>query len=210
MELLISAASFEASSEVFQGMGKDAGRKRWQEHQKERRQGGAKCLSTSVTTLNINWSTNFISLLQRGDGAKGHHPPTQPCPDPHRHRISQSKSTILLTDGQAGNLFCASWQGEHHNWDHLQRLCRKQGLGLCLPPQVGEEEARHVLWLLLPMAAVVLADPPQCPALVEKVHSDWSQGHEQQAVSDVVLASAQDFGSAASSHGWMQPSECCL
>lgn len=162
-------------------------------------------LSTSVTTLNINWSTNFISLLQRGDGAKGHHPPTQPCPDPHRHRISQSKSTILLTDGQAGNLFCASWQG-----DHLQRLCRKQELGLCMPPQVGEEEARHILWLLLPMAAVVLADPPQCPALVEKVHSDWSQGHEQQAVSDVVLASAQDFGSAASSHGWMQPSECCL
>lgn len=75
----------------------------------------------------LPWKHKLHLLVTEG---RWSHPPTQSCPDPHRHRISQSKSPILLPDGQGENHFCISWQGEHHNWDHL--LWRKQGFGLCL------------------------------------------------------------------------------
>ena len=46
---------------------------------------------------------------------------------------------------------------------------------------------------------------PRCPALVEDVPEGWSQGHQQQAVGDVVLGGAQVLVGAAPSLGWMHP-----
>lgn len=103
----------------------------WEE-ETARTPGGEKMGRCQVSKHKCNhcklpWKHKLHLLVREG---RWSHPPTQSCSDPHRHRISQSKSPILLPDGQGENHFCISWQGEHHNWDHL--LWRKQGFGLCL------------------------------------------------------------------------------
>lgn len=74
-----------------------------------------------------------------------------------------------------------------------------------LPPQVGEEEARHTLWLLLSMVAAYQQILPSAQLWWKKCTVVGLM-----LVNDVVLAGAQDFVGAASSHGWMQLSERCL
>lgn len=46
---------------------------------------------------------------------------------------------------------------------------------------------------------------PTLPSSGGRSDDGRSQGHEQQAVDDVVLVGAQVFVGAARSHGWMQP-----
>lgn len=105
--------------------------------------------------------TQTSSLWYRGEIEPS---PNRVLPRPSQTQDFPEQINNFISRWTRGNLFCISW----HYWDHLQRLCRKQGFGLCFPPQVGEEEAQH-------MAVMLSADLPQCPALVEKVHSGWSQ-----------------------------------
>lgn len=102
--------------------------------------------------------------------------------------------------------FRTSWQEEHHNWGHLQGLHRKQGFELVFASSArrGGSTAHFLVAAPHGHRGVSPADPPQCPALVEKAHSEWCQGQEQQKVSHV-LAGIQVFVGTASSHGWMQP-----
>ena len=80
MEQLISAEAFEASAELVQAMGKEAGRRACGEHQKKKREEKEALNVLSATTANVNSRTNFICL--RGNI------PQQSCPGNHGHRIS--------------------------------------------------------------------------------------------------------------------------
>lgn len=71
---------------------------------------------------------------------------------------NQPNSLIYL---QKVNPSCTSWHDGHHNWEHVQRLCRKQDLASVVH-HMREEQSQHVLWH--GCRSISSADPFHCPS----------------------------------------------